>query len=92
MAFRGGDRLMTIKRIDDDLCTGCLRCVDVCPMDVLRETGDERVEIRYPQDCQCCYLCELACPNGAIEVLPWRAFEPEGLFGIFGGEELERGK
>lgn len=67
---------MTIAKVDTERCTACSTCVDVCPMDVLRDLGDGMPAIRYPEDCQCCYMCELSCPADALLVLPERAFVP----------------
>ena len=72
---------MTVARIDRALCTGCGICVEVCPMDVLREGGDGLPHILYAGDCQSCYLCELRCPSRAILVLPDRAFDPGDVYG-----------
>jgi NAD-dependent dihydropyrimidine dehydrogenase PreA subunit len=58
---------MGIERISG--CVGCGSCVAACPMDVLRlneKTG--LAEIRYPQDCQVCYLCKQYCPENAITI------------------------
>ena len=63
---------MAIERIDG--CIGCGTCVQTCPTDVLRmdETG-RKVEIRYPEDCQVCRLCQLYCPVDAITVTDGRS-------------------
>jgi len=60
---------MSIERIDG--CIGCGTCVPTCPTDVLRlnERGT-KVEIRYPEDCQVCYLCQMYCPVDAITITP----------------------
>ncbi len=58
---------MGIERIDG--CIGCGTCVSTCPTDVIRlneKTG--KAEIRYPQDCQVCYLCQQYCPMDAIQI------------------------
>jgi NAD-dependent dihydropyrimidine dehydrogenase PreA subunit len=49
---------MTVEHIDYEKCTACLWCYKICPMDVYRTAGKE-VYIAYPDDCMCCYLCEL---------------------------------
>ncbi|MBI4322444.1 MAG: 4Fe-4S binding protein [Chloroflexi bacterium] len=60
---------MPIKTLDEELCNGCKICVDVCPEDVLRMRDEDRkAQIRYPQDCVACLLCEYFCPVKAIEV------------------------
>jgi len=36
-------------------------------MDVIRMNEEIGIaEIRYPEDCQCCNLCVVFCPEGAI--------------------------
>ena len=62
---------MTVEHIDYEKCTACLWCYKICPMDVYRTVGKE-VYIAYPDDCMCCYLCELECPVEAIDVSPRR--------------------
>ena len=63
---------MAIEQIDHQKCNLCLKCVEVCPMDVFRTIG-RVVYTAYPEDCMCCYLCELECPVEAIFVHPRRA-------------------
>ena len=45
-------------------------------------TKEKKAEIRYPEDCMTCYICELACPAEAIFVHPFKAVPPEVLPGI----------
>ena len=73
---------MAVEKIDPDRCSGCLRCVEVCPMDVIRPEGPDP-KIKYPEDCQSCYLCVLECPAGAMGVMPWRAISLGNVYGCF---------
>ena len=34
-------------------CTGCNKCVEICPGDILRE-GDGKPEVAYPEECWHC--------------------------------------
>ena len=61
---------MGIRKIDVKLCIGCNVCVDVCPMDVIRiDPVGNKAYIKYLRDCQSCFLCEVECPEDAIEVV-----------------------
>lgn len=62
---------MGIRKIDSRLCNGCGICVERCPMDVLRmDEETNKAFIKYIRDCQSCFLCEIECPEKAIEVMP----------------------
>lgn len=64
---------MAIASIDYKACTNCGLCVDLCSMDVLRvDSVINKVVIKYPEDCMCCYMCEIKCPTGAISVSPYK--------------------
>ena len=59
--------------IDYDKCSGCGRCIDICPVDVFfstkgfSKTKGEKPDISYPEGCQHCSACVLDCPvEGAI--------------------------
>ena len=55
--------------INRDWCKGCGICVRFCPTKVLElDAFDKAVAIR-PEDCICCRMCELRCPDLAIEVI-----------------------
>jgi NAD-dependent dihydropyrimidine dehydrogenase PreA subunit len=63
---------MPILEIKGELCTNCNVCIEVCPLDVLRESKGSVPLIAYREDCQSCYLCKLYCPGAAIIVTPDR--------------------
>ena len=54
--------------INRDWCKGCGICVELCPKHVLELDNKDKVVAVRPQDCICCKLCELRCPDLAIEV------------------------
>ncbi len=55
--------------INRDWCKGCRICVTFCPKQVLElDKMDKAVAVR-PEDCICCNLCELLCPDLAIRVI-----------------------
>jgi len=57
--------------INEDVCTKCLTCEDVCPVDAID------IEATPPaiqkEGCISCYYCEQSCPEGAIET-DWTRF------------------
>lgn len=66
---------MTIRRIIRDTCETCsLRTGTGCPVieschtDALRLNDGGYPTIAYPGDCDCCSLCQIDCPEGAVVV------------------------
>ena len=58
---------VAIKKISG--CIGCKKCIETCPVDVLRFNEKKKcAEIRYRKDCQVCNLCVIYCPVNAIYV------------------------
>ncbi len=56
-----------------ELCTGCGKCLEVCPKDVFEATKDGKVEVVEPFLCivGCC-MCKSACDPRAI-LMPERS-------------------
>lgn len=58
--------------INEEVCTGCNACVEVCPIDVFapnRETG-KAPHVQHPDECYSCGVCVMHCPlsdEGAID-------------------------
>jgi 2-oxoglutarate ferredoxin oxidoreductase subunit delta len=42
--------------------------VQFCPKNVLELDDSDKVVAARPEDCICCRLCELRCPDFAIEI------------------------
>ena len=55
--------------INRDWCKGCGICIKYCPKQVLELDGKEKARAARPEDCICCKMCELRCPDLAIEVI-----------------------
>lgn len=65
---------MAIHNIKKNKCIGCKKCIDACPMDVLKWNEEyNQLEIAYLADCITCFNCELSCPTKSIFVEPKRA-------------------
>ncbi len=54
--------------VDLDLCKACGICINLCPEGVFDADDQAMPVIARPDDCTACLLCELHCPDFAIEV------------------------
>ncbi|MDH4123238.1 MAG: 4Fe-4S binding protein [Thermoplasmata archaeon] len=52
--------------IDEDKCTGCGECVNICPAEVF-ELVDEKATAPKADDCTECCACVEACPEKVIK-------------------------
>jgi len=54
-------------KIDASKCVGCRNCVDACPNNVL-ELVNGVSQVKHPERCEECGLCEAVCTQGAIKL------------------------
>ncbi len=55
--------------IDPDVCIGCNKCVEICPIDVYipnPKKGDPPI-ILHAEECWYCGSCANDCPTGALK-------------------------
>jgi len=55
-------------KIFKNLCKSCSLCVHYCPKNVLDIGKDRKVVAARADDCIGCHMCELRCPDFAIQV------------------------
>lgn len=53
--------------VEREKCTGCGRCIQVCPFGAMVGTGDGKVAV-VTLMCEGCGACKLVCPGDAIKV------------------------
>jgi MinD superfamily P-loop ATPase len=59
---------LLIPKVDDDLCTGCGLCGDVCEFHAIVTLGGKTLV--FPELCHGCGSCTLVCPEKAITEIP----------------------
>lgn len=55
--------------INPEWCKGCGICVAFCPKNVLELDGHDKAVVAQKEKCIACKLCELRCPDLAVEVI-----------------------
>jgi len=65
---RRTDVSVMIPRVDEDRCTGCGRCSEVCQYHAIAVLGPK--VLVFPQLCHGCGSCTRQCPEGALEEIP----------------------
>lgn len=53
---------------DEDICTGCRACEEICPMDAINMTADETIAVVNNTQCIGCGLCVTACEFDAMSL------------------------
>jgi NAD-dependent dihydropyrimidine dehydrogenase PreA subunit len=61
------ERIPWFPVVSDELCNGCMKCIEICPKDVFEVTQDRKVAVTEPFLCivGCCF-CKSACDPKAI--------------------------
>ncbi len=54
-----------VTRIEPDLCSGCLGCINVCPFGAITFNTDKKIAEVNPALCKGCGACAAACPSEA---------------------------
>lgn len=49
-------------------CKKCGICSALCPRHVLKQDAGQKPVVIHPEDCVGCRLCQMRCPDFAIEV------------------------
>ncbi len=63
--------------VNEDACTLCMSCPQVCPTRALTDAGD-KPQLRFVEDlCVQCGLCQTACPEDAIQLEPRFLYDRE---------------
>jgi NAD-dependent dihydropyrimidine dehydrogenase PreA subunit len=54
---------------DYEKCTKCRRCYELCPLDIIAWNEEKDVPyVKYPDECQLCFICQVECPSETIHV------------------------
>ena len=49
-------------------CTKCGTCYNLCPLDIIVKDDVGKPSVKYPDECQLCFICQTECPSKAIYV------------------------
>jgi len=56
-----------IAKVDEDLCTGCQTCLNVCPYDAISRDEEKGIAVVNEALCTGCGTCAATCPSNAIQ-------------------------
>ncbi|MBK1734985.1 electron transporter RnfB [Halorhodospira abdelmalekii] len=63
-----GPRLIA-KVVDEELCSGCLKCIKVCPTDAIVGAPNQ-IHGVLPEACSGCTACIDVCPTATLKMVP----------------------
>ena len=53
--------------IDDDVCSGCKTCIELCPYKAITHDLERKIAVLDAALCKGCGTCVAACPSGAAQ-------------------------
>jgi heterodisulfide reductase subunit A len=53
--------------IDDDVCSGCKTCIELCPYKAITHDLERKIAVIDAALCKGCGTCVAACPSGAAQ-------------------------
>ncbi|MCW8328367.1 electron transport complex subunit RsxB [Photobacterium sp. SDRW27] len=62
-------RLKKVAFIHEDMCIGCTKCIQACPVDAI-VGGTKALHTVIKDECTGCDLCVAPCPTDCIEMVP----------------------
>jgi electron transport complex protein RnfB len=79
----------TIAVIDENVCIGCRKCLDVCPVDAILGAR-KRMHTVIARECTGCELCLPPCPVDCIAMLPVATAPNAGPWADYARAETDR--
>lgn len=64
--------IKTVAFIHEDMCIGCTKCIQACPVDAI-VGGTKALHTVIKNECTGCDLCVAPCPTDCIEMVPVEA-------------------
>ena len=94
-AIANGDEMVAF--IDENMCIGCTKCIQACPVDAIIGTNKAMHTI-IPDLCTGCELCVAPCPTDCISMIKvkkdidnwnWK-FDPKLVIPVVNTTEIEK--
>ncbi len=63
------DNVKKVAFIHEDMCIGCTKCIQACPVDAI-VGGTKAMHTVIKDQCTGCDLCVSPCPTDCIEMIP----------------------
>ncbi|WMN86484.1 electron transport complex subunit RsxB [Vibrio parahaemolyticus] len=63
------NKVPTVAFIHEDMCIGCTKCIQACPVDAI-VGGTKALHTVIKEECTGCDLCVAPCPTDCIEMIP----------------------
>lgn len=68
-AEHGAEDVQKVAVIDEDICIGCTKCIQACPVDAILGAAKQMHTV-IESECTGCDLCVEPCPVDCIDMVP----------------------